>query len=385
MNTQPNTRPTTRWLRPARAAWAMGAVVAVGILIISVPGYVRGLGVNAPVEAPAEFVSALKLFSSLASLTSALVSLSLSAALFWRKAEDGMAMFVSFYLLVYGIVWAGPLEALESTLGWSNALSIVAQMMLFTTPTFALFYLFPNGRFVPRWTRWFLLLSLVLLPMIVSVPADDWHTFASPTTWVFASGLAPIMLVGMYAQIYRYRHVSSLSERQQTKWVTFGLIAWMLFNVLTGLPYIYVQNIPPGVPLTWWVPLVGVGWWLSLNILPISITVAILRYRLFDIDLIIRRTLQYSVISALLALVYFGGVVALQRIFIILTGQGQNQLVAVLSTLAIAGLFNPVRRWVQDVIDRRFYRKKYDAAKVIAAFAPLAATRRIWINSRRAW
>ena len=245
---QPDTRPISRWLRPARAAWAMGAVVAVGILIISVPGYVRGLGFNAPVEAPAEFVSALKLFSSLASLTSALVSLSLSAALFWRKAEDGMAMFVSFYLLAYGIVMAGPLEALEITLRWSNALSTVAQTILFTTPTVALFYLFPNGRLVPHWTRWFLLLSLVLLPMIVSVPAHDWQSFASPTTWVFGSGLAPIMLVGMYAQIYRYRHVSSPRERQQTKWVAFGLIAWMLLIMLSWLPYVYLQSIPPGVP-----------------------------------------------------------------------------------------------------------------------------------------
>jgi len=98
-------------------------------------------------------------------------------------------------------------------------------------------------------------------------------------------------------------------------------------------------------------------------------SIAIMRYRLWDIDLVIRRTLQYSLLSGLLALAYFGSVVVLQRIFTALTGQGQNQLVAVVSTLAIAVLSAPLRRRVQDVIDRRFYRKKYDAAKTLAAFA----------------
>jgi hypothetical protein len=107
---------------------------------------------------------------------------------------------------------------------------------------------------------------------------------------------------------------------------------------------------------------------LSSLILPVTIGISILRYRLWDIDIIIRWTLQYSVLSGLLALAYFGLVVVLQNAFTAITGQRQNDFVTVVSTLAIAALFAPLRRRVQDGIDRRFYRKKYDAAKVIAEF-----------------
>jgi hypothetical protein len=105
------------------------------------------------------------------------------------------------------------------------------------------------------------------------------------------------------------------------------------------------------------------------GLVPVALVVAILRYRLWDIDLIIRRTLSYAVLSAVLALAYFGTVLLLESVFRALTGQGQNSLVVVLSTLAIAALFGPVRGRVQATIDKRFFRKKYDAARTLAGFA----------------
>ena len=108
----------------------------------------------------------------------------------------------------------------------------------------------------------------------------------------------------------------------------------------------------------------------SLVGLPVAMSIAILHYRLYNIDVLINGTLVYGTLTALLALVYFGGVTAIQAIFRALTGQEQQpQLAVVVSTLAIAALFNPLRRRIQSFIDRRFYRRKYDAAKTLEGFS----------------
>jgi hypothetical protein len=155
-------------------------------------------------------------------------------------------------------------------------------------------------------------------------------------------------------------------ERQQSKWALLGLAATAVSVALYALLFGFVP--PPGQPRLL-LYLLGSTVLVSMVLtLPVSLAVSILRYRLWDIDLLIRRTLLYSAVTATLALIYLGGVVGLQGVLRRVTGQEQSELVVVLSTLAIAALFGPVRRGLQAAIDRRFYRRRYDAARVLNTF-----------------
>jgi hypothetical protein len=172
----------------------------------------------------------------------------------------------------------------------------------------------------------------------------------------------------IFSQIYRYIRVSTRDERQQTKWVVSGIII-VLIGVFVVLP-IFGNFFPilnqPNIPIS---QIFGVlGYPLVLLLIPITVGNAILRYRLYDIDRIINRTLVYGILTIILTLVYFGLIFALQYL---LSGtlSRNNDVAIVVSTLTIYAIFQPLRRRIQRIIDRRFYRSKYDAAKIIANFS----------------
>jgi hypothetical protein len=170
----------------------------------------------------------------------------------------------------------------------------------------------------------------------------------------------------LVAQVYRYRQVSSQVERQQTKWVVFGMsITVIVFVLLTLLIDIPLPIIHPG-PLSYLI--VGTVYQVFILLIPLSIAFAILRSQLWDIDILINRTLVYGTLTALLALAYFGLIFGLQYLLRGIINQN-NDVVIVVSTLAIAALFQPLRHRIQAIIDRRFYRRKYDAAKIVEAFS----------------
>jgi hypothetical protein len=209
----------------------------------------------------------------------------------------------------------------------------------------------------PHWTRWLLLFSIPVAVVIFYVPPS-----------YSAAILGMIMVGAMYSQIYRYRHVSTSTERQQTKWVLFGILLWLVLMGILFVPYIIELNLPPGSPLPWWTLVSSTGWWLTMTIVPLSLSIAVLRYRLYEIDLIINRTLVYGSLTAMLVGLYVGIIVVLQGLLRALTGH-ESQLAIVVSTLVIAALFNPLRHRIQSFIDRRFYRRKYDARKTLEAFS----------------
>src|ERR671920_977666 len=250
----------SHWLLIARAAWVIVATLTLGLFVASIPSYVfyifelgQADWMGTPVEAPVTLVFALNLLGVLASITAVLICLTLAVVLFWRRSDDWMVMFISSYLLVYGSVLAGPLERAEVFYpGWPSLAVNVVQPLFFTTPTIALFVLFPDGRFVPRWTRWLILISLPMsVATIYQPPAYSW-------------GLVGVVVIGaMYAQIYRYRYVSTPTGRQQTKWVLFGILLWVLLMGMLSVPYSLELSLPAGRPLPWWTLITSAVWWLA--------------------------------------------------------------------------------------------------------------------------
>jgi hypothetical protein len=181
---------------------------------------------------------------------------------------------------------------------------------------------------------------------------------------VFLGG-APFLVV---AQLYRYRRVSSPLQQQQTKWVVFGFAVLITYMVLGIVPYLMFPVAASSGSL--YLPAHTAVQNILLLLIPLSFGFAMLRSRLWDIDVLINRTLVYGTLTVLLALVYVGLVIGLQSLVHLFTGQvSQSPVVIVASTLAIAALFQPLRHRIQKIIDRRFYRRKYDAAKTLEAFS----------------
>jgi hypothetical protein len=226
--------------------------------------------------------------------------------------------------------------------------------------------LFPDGRLPSRRWRPLAWLSAVPLAIFVVLQAYLWPyrgrippKLGGGIIGSLSDVLFLFMLVCGLACVsslmFRYRRAAG-RERQQIKWFAYATAVFP--TVLVVSEYLPVR------PITY-LPLLP-----AFSLVPVAVGIAILRYRLYDIDVIINRTLVYGSLTVTLALVYLGGVATAQEIFRVLTSQEQQpQIAIVVSTLVIAALFNPLRRRIQSFIDRRFYRRKYDAAKTLEAFS----------------
>jgi hypothetical protein len=367
--------PTLRghWLLLARAGWVAVAVAALGSFVISVPARYSQLakptaGVRLALAEIGLSAGEYALYNVILDTVFVSVFAVVAIVLFWRRSNDPMALLVATMLVVWG-----PLNGLlVLTPSATEGMYPTLQLILGSLLTFVgymtwmlFFYLFPSGSFVPRWTRWLAL---------------GWVLFSG--SWIFTPSVGPpswppllfnaaiLVLWGSFpvAQVYRYVRVSDPIERQQTKWVVFGVavaVAGVLTTIFTVGAAVDLQPQEVGRKMLSMLLMDA-----FVLLIPLSIGVAVLRARLFDIDVVINRTLVYGSLTALLALVYFGGVAATQTIFRTLTSQQeQPQLAIVVSTLVIAALFNPLRRRIQAFIDRRFYRRKYDARKTLEAFS----------------
>ena len=248
-------------------------------------------------------------------------------------------------------------------------------------PIFLIPLNFPTGRPpTPRWNwvnwlalgMWLFFISFSPFINTITPNNEQWSlpnpigfipeaVVDGPFMFIWSAGLLTLVSASVASLFVRYRR-GQIRERQQIQWL---LYAGALFVIVYGLSLV-IANIE-----TQFSGLNNLLLLLSILAIPVAIAIAILRYRLFDIDVIIRKTLQYGVLTVLLLLVYFGSVILLQSLAENLLGE-QSPLVIVFSTLVIAALFNPLRIRIQDFIDRRFFRKKFDAEQTLAYFATTA-------------
>jgi len=307
-------------------------------------------------------------YEAVTGTASMLVFYAVATVIFLRRSSDRMALLCAYALVLFGgVVFNSALSetlAVQSTAGYW----IFGALYTLAESGFIVFLLvFPNGHFAPRWSRW-------LVPPIVAFWAYEYlsghiydQTF-NPGTLVFFV----MLLTPMVVQMYRYRRVSTLRERQQTKWVVFGsaiaLIGFVIF-VAAGNLIIPPEALQSNI-IT--VLVAQTGFAIFLLLIPISIAIAILRSRLYDIDVIINRTLVYGSLTAILALIYVGGVVGVQAIvnaFAQRQSSEPSPILIVVTTLLIAALFQPLRRRLQRGIDHRFYRRKYNVEQTLSSFS----------------
>jgi hypothetical protein len=294
-------------------------------------------------------------------------------AIGWIFCSVGVTIGLNSFVGDYAEFWLASgfgMSSLGETAAW---LSSWLWILLVYFPTSLLLLLFPDGRLPsPRWrpVAWGVALGTaggVVGNALKAGPLVDFPQIANPygvdgpVVWVLGVAgsivAAGSMVVSAVSLIVRMRRAGS-EQRQQIKWLAYGG-AMVVGTIFVG-----------GLVILWSVPVSIVIMSVALLGLPVFTGIAIVRYRLYDIDLIINRTLVYGSLTLMLALVYFGGVTATQVLLQTLTGQQKlPQLAVVVSTLVIAGLFTPLRRRIQSFIDRRFYRKKYDAAKTLDTFS----------------
>jgi hypothetical protein len=375
------TRLSGRWLILARVVWIVLVIFLLGTFIFSISANFASLhqpcigtwcaSTNGQLTAseiralPQRGLSldAYAWFWIAINGGEALVCFVVGGILFWRKSDDWMALLVALMLISIGITSTTNDLSYSSSI-WripvNGVLLIESLAILFTLS------LFPNGRFVPRWALWVALIYptyiVLYLLFLRQLRVPGWALYHTPLN---AAAWFGCWIVLTLAQLYRYFRISNPVERQQTKWVAFSFlfvlavgfigfrtIPGLLPNQHNGLLYVLITN----------------GFSFIELLIPISLCLAMFRYRLWDIDVIINRTLVYGILTVLLDLVYFGLIFALQYVLRGIINQN-NDVAIVVSTLAIAALFQPLRHRLQRIIDRRFYRSKYDATKTLEAFS----------------
>ncbi len=293
------------------------------------------------------------LYLPVGELLTLLVYVIVGLVIFVRRSNDWMALVCSLALVTFGAAFGVVVESIptiQPAWDWITvALYLVVSLLLFT-----FLYLFPNGRFAPRWAVWLFGLSL-LCETTIRIFAR--YSNLNRDAFLVTLGLAAVAIVG---QIYRYRYVSTPSQRQQAKWVLIGVGITTLGQAFTLLPPLLVNPLltPTQTAIYYFVRLTLI--YATTIAAPLAIGFSVLRYRLWEVDLVINRSLVYGGLAASLGISFVAGFFMLQALLGAILGGEQSTTAAVIATAIIVGLYNPVRRRMQHLVDRRFYHLRMD-------------------------
>jgi signal transduction histidine kinase len=356
------------WLRILRMVWIILACLSVIVIVISITGYFIQLEARTKLIEPSTISPAWLEILEFGIIAVSVATASLAVVLGWlifrQNSRARMPVLLSFFLVLYAM--AGSLEAVYPFWPFLAEIEFGLIFISLIGPLFVtLFLLFPDGRFVPSWTRWLALLSISVVPVSYFLESSSWSAINQPLFWIGAVTAIGTLILVLYAQIYRFRNVSDPAEKQQTKWVIYGISLWFLVMAIGSVPYAQVQQLPPGSPIPWWQFLNELMYLISFSFLPLSLTIAVLRYRLFDIDIIINRTLVYGILT-----------VTTMGIYVLIVGYMASLFHAIdptvfafLATGLVALIFQPLRERLQRGVNRLMFGDRDDPLAVLSSLS----------------
>ncbi len=392
-------------LHLVRLGWAALAVFSLGIFVLAIPYHIIYLSGNLATSMKLALLQhgiSVNFYIAYQILLDILIVLGYSITaviIFLHKSDDWMTVFVSMAMLTFGVT----VTSLETTSSPLN--SLVTYWSFWQVPVSILrglgvgsfllvFYLFPDGCFVPRWTRPLSILWGIWLMGWILIPGSSPESNALSPSMTFVMrilnadtgmigrlllGLRVYSLVvvltiwfssGIFAQIYRYLRVSTPLKRVQTKWAVLGLTFSVSIYFWSRMvpPFMMIALQHPGFSFLRYEMITLPIATAALLLIPITFSVSMMRFRLWDVDFIIHRTLAYGIVMLLLGAVYLLEVLALQYIFTQWTGN-QSVLFVSVTTLVIALLSKPILTWAQGAVDRRFFREKVNFREAFTSFA----------------
>jgi signal transduction histidine kinase len=362
----------SRYLLCLRAGWLVIVTISILLLAASLPIYynqLRSLSALAPDTRDAAIQTGLAELGIPGNVYAvyALILIGISVVCWmgtgfliaWRKRFDRTALYFSLTLITFGATWPNTLSFLAGEYSWLRIPTDAVSIYGFASFCL-LFFLFPNGRFVPLWTRYVAIVMLVELTLHERMPGTAFDV----DTWPLPLNLIPFTfpLFMLYAQIHRYRKVSTSTEKQQTKLVMFALVVAIVVFVSLGFAEGVYAFSQPGLPAAVFAFASTFGYYAAMLTVPIAIGIAILRNGLWDVDPIINRTLVYTALT-----------VSVVGIYVIVVGwlgvlfqAGNNLAYSLLATGLVAVLFQPLRERLQKVINRIMYGERDEPYAVIS-------------------